>query len=319
MSAPDAGATRPARGGALQELPVEFRSEGALLRGILLTPAGPARRRPTVVMAHGTSATLQMVAIEYARSFARAGLAALIYDHHSLGRSGGEPRLVINPWVQCRGYLDALAFAGTRPEVDPERLALWGDSYTGGQVVVVSACDARARAVVAQCPTFGAVVPPVAPDAQSMAAIRHTLLHGDVAGSPGTTTGPLPVVSADQAGTPSLLLPIQAFRWFIDYGGRPGSGWVNSISRVIPATPVPYSPYLCAPYVQADVLLVVAPGDEMAGANYQVAQQAFASMPGTKRWVDIADGHFGLLYFPGPRFDEAVAAQVRFLLERLVA
>jgi len=49
MSAPDAGATRPARGGALQELPVEFRSEGALLRGILLTPAGAARRRPTAI------------------------------------------------------------------------------------------------------------------------------------------------------------------------------------------------------------------------------------------------------------------------------
>jgi alpha-beta hydrolase superfamily lysophospholipase len=54
-------------------------------------------------MAHGTSATIQMVAIEYARAFAREGLAALIYDHRGFGRSGGEPRLEINPWVQCRG------------------------------------------------------------------------------------------------------------------------------------------------------------------------------------------------------------------------
>jgi alpha-beta hydrolase superfamily lysophospholipase len=43
-------------------------------------------------MAHGTSATVQMVAIEYARAFARAGIAALIYDHRNFGRSGGEPR-----------------------------------------------------------------------------------------------------------------------------------------------------------------------------------------------------------------------------------
>ena len=88
---------------------------------------------------------------------------------------------------------------------------------------------------------------------------------------------------------------------------------------MIPETPVPYSPYLCAPFVQADVLLTVAPADEMAMANYQVAQQAFALMPGTKRWLDIADGHFGLIYHPGPRFDEAVGAQTGFLLERLGA
>ena len=94
-------------------------------------------------MAHGTTATVKMVAIEYTRTFARAGRAVLIYDHRNFGSSDGEPRLQINPWIQCRGYLDALSFASIRPEVDPERIGLWGDSYTGGQVVVVSACDPR--------------------------------------------------------------------------------------------------------------------------------------------------------------------------------
>jgi len=138
----------------LIERPVSFLSEGATLRGFLIAASGAKQRLPTVVMAHGTSATIQMAAIEYARVFARAGLAALIYDHRNFGRSDGEPRLEINPWVQCRGYRDALNFAKTLEEVDPERLSLWGDSYTGGQVVVLSACDARPKAVVAQCPIW---------------------------------------------------------------------------------------------------------------------------------------------------------------------
>jgi hypothetical protein len=164
---------------------------------------------------------------------------------------------------------------------------------------------------------FGSTVPAATPSVEALAAIRATLLAGDVTGTPGTTTGPLPVVSHDQAGTPSLLAPIQAFRWFIDYGGRPGSGWINRVSRVLPPTPVPYSPYLCAPFVQANVLLMVAPEDEMIHANYGVARQAFALMPAFKTWYDIAGGHFGLLYCPGPLFDEAVSVQARFFCDAL--
>jgi len=303
----------------LDETPIAFISQGATLRGYLLTPAGAQAHLPTVIMAHGTSATIQMVAIEYARVFAESGLAVLLYDHRNFGSSDGEPRQEINPWIQCRGYLDALTFAASRPEVDPDRIALWGDSYTGGQVVVVSACDPRPKVVVAQIPVFGQAPPLMPPSAETFEVIKETLLGGDVTGTPETTAGPMPVVSPDQLGTPSLLAPIQAFRWFVEYGGRPGSGWLNLVSRVIPPTPITYSPYLCAPFVQARVLLMVAPEDEMVHADYQVTQQAFKLMPGFKRWYDIAEGHFGLLYHPGDRFDEAVSVQSEFFRAQLDA
>lgn len=303
----------------LSETPIAFDSGGVTLRGFLLSSSDAAHHRPAVIMAHGTSATIGMVAIEYARAFARGGLAVLIYDHRNFGSSDGEPRQEINPWVQCRGYLDALTFACSRPEVDPERLALWGDSYSGGQVIVASACDPRPKVVVAQCPVLGAKVPEVEPSAETLAVTKATLLSGNVGGTPETTTGPLPVVSPDQLGSPSLLTPIQAFRWFIEYGGRPGSGWLNRVTRVIPPTPVAFSPYLCAPYVQARVMLMVAPEDEMVHANYHVAKRAFDLMPGDKAWYDIADGHFGLIYHPGPRFDEAVSVQLAYLSEQLAA
>ena len=103
---------------------------------------------------------------------------------------------------------------------------------------------------------------------------------------------PLPVVSFDQAGTPSLLKPIQAFRWFIDYGGRAGTRWINSATRVLPATPVPYHPALCAPFVKAHTLLMVAPKRELVHANYSVARQAYELIPGPKQWYDIPGGRW---------------------------
>jgi pimeloyl-ACP methyl ester carboxylesterase len=296
---------------------VTFQSEGATLRGLLFLPERQTKKPPVVIMAHGTSATVYMVADKYAEVFRRAGLAALLYDHRNFGRSEGEPRQEINPWIQCRGYRDAVNFAATLDEIDPDRIALWGDSYTGGQAIVVGAIEPRVKVIVAQCPVFGAGPPTVEPSKANFDLINDILSRADLRGSPETTTGPMPVVSFDQAGTPSLLKPIQAFRWFIDYGGRAGTQWVNSVTRVLPATPVPYHPALCAPFVKAPTLLMVAPEDEMVHANYSVARRAYDLIPGPKQWYEIAGGHFGLLYCPSELFEEASRVQAEFLKQWL--
>lgn len=297
--------------------PIEFMSEGAILRGRLYLPPSP-EKKPLVIMAHGTSATITMVTDRYAEAFCNSGMAVLLYDHRNFGISDGEPRQEINPWTQCRGYRDAIAFATTLPQVDSERIGLWGDSFTGGEVVVVGAIDDRVKVVVAQCPTFGAERPALQPNTANFLTLKETFAHGDVRGSADTTTGPLPVVSFDPIGAPSLLLPIQAFRWFIDYGGRAGTRWMNRVTRVIPRTPVPYSPFLCAPFLKQPALMMVAPDDEMAHANYQVAKDAFSLMPGHKEWYDIEGGHFGLLYYPSELFEQASRVQSEFFLKWLV-
>lgn len=298
---------------------VTFPSQGASLRGLLFLPEDSGTRPPIVIMAHGTTATVRMVTDRYAEAFARAGLAVLLYDHRNLGRSGGEPRQEINPWIQCRGYLDAIRFAQTLDGIDPTRLALWGDSYSAGEVIVVGAVDDRVKAIVAQCPVCGAEMPSHEPSRANFEAVREILLRGDVSGSPETTIGPMPVVSPDQAGTPSLLPPIQAFRWFVDYGGRAGTHWINRVTRCVPDTAVPYNPVLCAPYVRAPILMMVAPEDEMLHANYEVASFAYDLMPEPKEWYDIRDGHFGLLYYPGEVFEEASRRQIEFLRRRLLS
>jgi hypothetical protein len=298
---------------------VVFPSEGASLRGLLFLPEDSETRPPIVIMAHGTTATVTMAVDRYAEMFRSAGLAVLLYDHRNLGRSGGEPRQEINPWIQCRGYLDAMNFVQTLDTIDPSRIAIWGDSYSAGEVIVVGAVDDRVKAIVAQCPVCGSEVPSHEPNGANFEAIRETLLRGDVSGSPDTTIGPMPVVSSDQVGTPSLLKPIQAYRWFIDYGGRPGTNWSNRVTRCGPETTIPYSPVLCAPYVRAPIMMMVAPEDEMVHANYEVARFAYDLMPDPKEWYDIQGGHFGLLYCPGEVFDEASRKQIEFLQTRLLA
>lgn len=81
---------------------------------------------------------------------------------------------------------------------------------------------------------------------------------------------------------------------------------------------MPYSPVLCAPFVVAPTLMMVAPNDEMIHADYEVSRLVYELMPEPKQWQDITGGHFGLLYHPSPLFDEASRAQTAFL-ERWLA
>ncbi|HVF31841.1 MAG TPA: alpha/beta fold hydrolase [Acidimicrobiales bacterium] len=298
---------------------VEFESEGATLRGRFYRPLPGSGSGPLVVMAHGFSATVTMTADRYAEAFAAHGLAALLYDHRGFGRSGGEPRQRINPWVQARGYRDALTCATTQPGVDGRRIALWGDSFSGSVVLVVAGVDDRVAAVVAQTPATGGQPSPPDPDGRLYDLMRRTIESGDVRGAPDDVQGPLPVVSADQINAPSLLEPIQAYRWFIEYGGRFGTGWENRATRVTPRTPAPFHAGLAAPHISCPVLVHIAPDDEMAGANPVVARAVAESIAGPAEIREIDGGHFGLLHHPSQWFDDASRDQVEFLARVLTS
>ena len=297
---------------------VTFGSEGADLKGWVYVPDS-APPWPLVVMAHGFSATRHMTLGKYAEVFRAAGLAVLLYDHRGFGDSAGEPRRQINPWIQARGYRDALSYARSFEGVDGSRLALWGDSFGGGVALAVAGIDGSVGALVVQVPALGREPPPADPDGSLYRAFKETLLSGSVEPCEGDILGPSPVVSDDQVRRPSALEPLTAYRWFIEYGGRFGSGWANDVTRARPKTPVAWHPGLCTGYVSCPSLFLVSAEDEMPGALPAVSREAYEKVAGPKGWIEIEGGHFGLLYFPSEEFERAASAQARFLSEYLLS
>jgi pimeloyl-ACP methyl ester carboxylesterase len=103
-------------------------------------------------MAHGFGGTRDSGLEPYAEAFANAGLDVLLFDYRCFGESSGEPRQFAWPSRHREDYTAAVEFARGLEGVDPERIVLWGTSWSGGHIVYVAAADPRIAAVISQTP-----------------------------------------------------------------------------------------------------------------------------------------------------------------------
>ncbi|KAF9775540.1 hypothetical protein IL306_006343 [Fusarium sp. DS 682] len=103
-------------------------------------------------MSPGFSGTIEVFLATFAERFQKAGFAVLLYDHRNWGLSDGLPRHHTNQYEQTQDTHDVIHYVSGRPDIDPDRIAIWGSSYSGGIAVIVGAVDPRIKVVVTQVP-----------------------------------------------------------------------------------------------------------------------------------------------------------------------
>ena len=291
----------------------EFFSEGATLKGRWYgAENGP--KAPCIVMCHGTSATITMCLSDYASEFQKNGFNVFLFDHAGFGASGGAVRQTINPWVQAKGISDAVDFVRTLDQHHNGRIVLWGDSFAGMLVLTVGAVVKDLAGIVSFTASCGLTILDFDDTEKDFETFKTIFEAGEFDRFKDfSREGPMPVVSADQMNMPSLLTPIQAFRWFIDQGGKFNTGWENHVTRVIPQTDVPLTPLLTAPFIKAPVLMMIGKDDEMPLISRDVQLEVFERIGCKKEFYEIDGGHFGAIYPHTPLFYEAIARQSVFI------
>jgi dipeptidyl aminopeptidase/acylaminoacyl peptidase len=130
---------------------VNFFGEETRMEGDLFLPVDlkANERRPGVVLCHGFTGVRSLILGDYAKVFAQAGFVALTFDYRGYGGSEGIRRRLI-PMEQIDDIRNAISFFETLPEVDPERIGLWGTSFGGANAPYTAAVDTRIKAVVGQ-------------------------------------------------------------------------------------------------------------------------------------------------------------------------
>jgi hypothetical protein len=88
-------------------------------------------------------------------------MACLVYDHRSWGPSDtvslrvtavGQPKYEMIPFpsTQMSDMRDAITYAQGLPTIEVTQVALWESSYSGGNVLQVTAIGKRVKAVISQ-------------------------------------------------------------------------------------------------------------------------------------------------------------------------
>ena len=128
---------------------VEFYSEGLKLRGDIYTPDDLAgeERRTAILLCHGYTGVKDLYLPDNARVLNQAGYVAMTFDYKGWGDSDGLPNRLA-PYSRVIDVQAALTFLSLQPEVDSERMGLYGTSYGGATVTWVGAVDPRAKCIV---------------------------------------------------------------------------------------------------------------------------------------------------------------------------
>lgn len=293
---------------------VEFNADAVTLRGWLYIPDGTSGAAPAVVMAPGLSAVKEMHVDRFAEAFVDAGLVALVYDNRNFGASDGDPRQEVDPWAQVRDYRTAITYAATRPEVDAERIAVWGASYSGGHVLVVGAIDRRVKCVVSQVPfisgheTFRAFVRP-----DFLGGVQAQFNADREARFRGEAPAMIPVVDENPLA-PCALPTGDAYTWFTETHASRAPSWRNETTLRSVEMNSEYEPGTYLPWISPTPLLMcVAENDVLAPT--EIAIRAYATANEPKKLLIMPRGHFDA-YLDG--FDVAAGSAVRWFTQHLM-
>jgi uncharacterized protein len=298
---------------------VSFDSGGERCAGVHLRGQGEGfldahGRRPCVVLAHGFAGTADSGLVPYAEGFAAAGLDALAFDYRHFGLSEGEPRQLLSVAKQLEDYAAAIAFARTLEDVDPERIVLWGSSYSGGHVVAAGVADGGVAAVIAQTPAMDGVLALANVARHAGPGLVAKLVLAGVRDVLGSLRGRPPAMVA-VVGPPGSVAMMTSPDAEPGYRAIAGPSWRNEVAARIALRAGSYRPGRQADRLPCPMLVQIA--DRDAVAPVKAAQDAAWLATGRSEVRTYLIGHFEI--YTGEPFARALADQLRFLRRHLAA
>ncbi|MGM0452571.1 MAG: alpha/beta hydrolase [Thermodesulfobacteriota bacterium] len=288
--------------------PIAFQSRSATCRGDLYLPAA-AERPPVVIMAHGFGAERTFGLPAFAQRFAENGLAVMLFDYRNFGDSDGEPRNLVDAGRHLADWQAALAHVKTLEAVNPDKIGLWGSSFSGGHVIVTAAREKGVSAIVAQVPfvdsisTLGKL---------GVGFLLRTIPHAlREIGRLLTFRRPHYIRIV---GTPEEFAVLNTPESYPGYTAMipADTDWENRCPARILLTFAAYRPIGWAKSVNCPALLMA--GEQDSLIDIGAVKKTADAMPHA-RLIQYPFGHFDI--YTGNAFENAVSEQTDFLLQHL--
>jgi pimeloyl-ACP methyl ester carboxylesterase len=261
-------------------------------------------------MAHGFAAERTFKLPAYAERFVQKGLAVFLFDYRNFGDSDGEPRNLVSPSRHLEDWKAALTHVRGLSNINKDKIALWGTSFSGGHVIVTAARDGGIAAVVSQIPFVDGRATTLTMSLKyslqaTMAGLRD-LFRIVALRQPYT----IPVVA--EPGVFGVMNKEDAVPGYLALVSE-GSSWKNECpARVMLMIPS-YRPITSASKVNCPVLIVIAENDVYIPA---AAVEKTAALIPRAEVVRLPVAHFDMYVEDG--FEKSVEAGADFLKRHLL-
>lgn len=271
--------------------------------------ASEKQTAPCVILGHGFCGVKEARLDAFARQFADAGYHALVFDYRHFGGSPGSPRQLLSIKKQQQDWHAAISYARRLPEVDTNRIILWGTSFSGGHVVEVAVRDGGIAAVISQVPHMNGFA--TALTAGPVQSIRLFLagVYDLIRGLAGYSPFYVPAFGKPrQLAAMTAPGAFEASRMLFPADLRIDE---SVAARIFLAVPF-FNPCRLAPHMYAPWLVQVAEKDQTTppAAAIKAAQKAPRA-----ELITYQLDHFDL--YTGPDFKNVIHDQLKFLNRHL--
>lgn len=212
-------------------------SDGLALRGWYVPPVVPdGETGAAILFIHGHAGNRSHFRGE-ARLYADAGYGLLLFDLRNHGSSEGEVT-TMGP-QEVRDVVAAYEFLSRQPEIDPDRIAVYGHSMGGATALLAMEQLPRVRALVVDT-AYTSLVAVATDGVEARVGLPGwpwgdliTWLTGRLAGIDGTAIRPIDALQHLNGrpvlfihGTRDFVIPVQHGRDLYEAAGEPKRLWI---------------------------------------------------------------------------------------------
>ncbi|MCP1463276.1 alpha/beta hydrolase [Pseudomonas sp. S3E17] len=291
-----------------QRMEVSFPSEDVHCAAWLYLPDAVSAP-PVIVMAHGLGGIREMRLDAFAERFCEAGYACLVFDYRNFGASEGKHRQLLDISSQQEDWRSAVAYVRRHPALNPEKIILWGSSFSGGHALHTAAADNAIAAVIAQCPFTDGLASLLQVDLLTLLKLTILGITDMICATLGLA--PVRVKIAGPKGSAALMTAPDA-----------ESGYL----KLVPDQ-YPFKNYVCARFALkigfyrpgkkasslcCPVMFCVCDNDSVAPAAPTLR---YAGITKDAEIYRSAAGHFGI--YVAHAFEQVVEQQISFLKRRI--
>lgn len=122
-----------------------------LPNGIALTLRKPTLpgNNPVIILCHGFCGIQEVLLPPFADFFSHSGFCTVTFDYRGFGVSAGERGRLV-PEMQIEDILTVVEWVKNQPNIDKNRIGLWGTSFGGCHVFGAAAKNADIKCIVSQ-------------------------------------------------------------------------------------------------------------------------------------------------------------------------